>query len=399
MEPSGQNAGFDRRKQEDLARERRAKKLRVTVGIVVAALAVMFCMISYYQYVNGIYTDYEVLREYEKGDSGNANYIAYKDKILKYSKDGASVIDRNGKSVWNGSYDMKNPSVSICGDYAAIADIGGKEIYIFDGRDSGKELKVLNPIIQIDVGAQGVVAVAMENGDSSLIDIYDPYQTGDTLRVEIPTMVNEDGFPVDIALSNDGQKLVTAFIDISDGVLENKVTFYNFDEVGQNDINRQTGMVNMEDVLVSKVDFLNNDLICLYTEQGFSLYSMKQKQEKIADVVWEESIRSVMSSEQYIGVVLEEYSGADKYRLAVYNLWGKKVLDKEIGFDYDKVQITNTDVIFSSELECNIIRLNGRKKFEKTFDQSVEAVLPFDGNKKYYIINDYSVQQIQLTKE
>lgn len=399
MEPSGQNAGLDRRKQEDLARERRVKKLRVAVGIVIAALAVMFCMISYYQYVNGIYTDYEVLREYEKGDSGNANYIAYKDKILKYSKDGASVIDRNGKSVWNGSYDMKNPSVSICGDYAAIADIGGKEIYIFDGRDSGKELKVLNPIIQIDVGGQGVVAVAMENGDSSLIDIYDPYQTGDTLRVEIPTMVNEDGFPVDIALSNDGQKLVTAFIDISDGVLENKVTFYNFDEVGQNDINRQTGMVNMEDVLVSKVDFLNNDLICLYTEQGFSLYSMKQKQEKIADIIWEESIRSVMSSEQYIGVVLEEYSGADKYRLAVYNLRGKKVLDKEIGFDYDKVQITNTDVIFSSELECNIIRLNGRKKFEKTFDQSVEAVLPFDGNKKYYIINDYSVQQIQLTKE
>lgn len=399
MEPSGQNAGLDRRKQEDLARERRVKKLRVAVGIVIAALAVMFCMISYYQYVNGIYTDYEVLREYEKGDSGNANYIAYKDRILKYSKDGASVIDRNGKSVWNGSYDMKNPSVSICGDYAAIADIGGKEIYIFDGRDSGKELKVLNPIIQIDVGGQGVVAVAMENGDSSLIDIYDPYQTGDTLRVEIPTMVNEDGFPVDIALSNDGQKLVTAFIDISDGVLENKVTFYNFDEVGQNDINRQTGMVNMEDVLVSKVDFLNNDLICLYTEQGFSLYSMKQKQEKIADIIWEESIRSVMSSEQYIGVVLEEYSGADKYHLAVYNLRGKKVLDKEIGFDYDKVQITNTDVIFSSELECNIIRLNGRKKFEKTFDQSVEAVLPFDGNKKYYIINDYSVQQIQLTKE
>ncbi len=294
---------------------------------------------------------------------------------------------------------MKNPSVSICGDYAAIADIGGKEIYIFDGRDSGKELKVLNPIIQIDVGGQGVVAVAMENGDSSLIDIYDTYQTGDTLRVEIPPMVYDDGFPVDIALSIDGQKLVTAFIDISDGVLENKVTFYNFDEVGQNDINRQTGMVNMEDVLVSKVDFLNNDLICLYTEQGFSLYSMKQKQEKIADIIWEESIRSVMSSEQYIGVVLEEYSGADKYRLAVYNLRGKKVLDKEIGFDYDKVQITNTDVIFSSELECNIIRLNGRKKFEKTFDQSVEAVLPFDGNKKYYIINDYSVQQIQLTKE
>lgn len=399
MEVSGKNASLERRKQEDLAREHKTRKMRGIAWIVAAALVAGFCMISYYQYLNGLYTDYEVLKEYEKEDGGSADYIAYKDKILKYSKDGASVIDKDGKPVWNGSYDMKNPSVSVCGDYIAIADIGGKEIYIFNGKDSGKELKVLNPIIQVDIGGQGVVAVAMENGDSSLIDIYDPYQAGDTLRVEIPTMVNEDGFPIDLALSNDGQKLVTGFVDISDGIMENKVTFYNFGEVGQNDINRQTGMVSLENVLISKVDFLNNDLVCVNTENGFLLYSMKQKQEKIADITFEEAIKSVMSSENYVGVVLEEYSGADKYRLVVYNLHGKKILDEELGFDYDKVQLTNTDIIFYSELECNIIRLNGRKKFEKIFDQSVAAVLPFDENKKYYIISDYSIQQVQLIKE
>ena len=74
-------------------------------------------------------------------------------------------------------------------------------------------------------------------------------------------------------------------------------------------------------------------------------------------------------------------------------------MDEELGFDYDKVQLTNTDVIFYSEQECNIIRLNGRKKFEKIFDQSIVAVLPFDENKKYYIIGDYSIQQVQLVKE
>lgn len=399
MQSLGQNAGGKRKQQRDLAREQRTKIQRIIAGIIIAAVTMVFFVICYERYIYGVYTDYEVLKEYEKGESNNAEYLAYKDKILKYSNDGASVMDKDGKSVWNGSYNMKNPSVSMCGDYVAIADIGGKEIYIFDGKDSGKEVKVLNPIIQVDVGGQGVVAVAMEKGDSSLIAIYDPYQAGDTLRVEIPTMVNEDGFPVDIALSRDGQKLVTAFIDLSDGVLENRVTFYNFDEVGQNDINRQTGMVNMENTLISKVDFLRNDLVCIYTEQGFSLYSMKQKQEKIADIVCEESIRSVMSCEQYVGVVLEEYSGADKYHLLVYNLRGKKILDKELGFDYDNVQITNTEVIFSSELDCHFIRLNGRMKFEKVFDQSIMAILPFDDNKKYYLISEHNIQQIQLVKK
>lgn len=94
----------------------------------------------------------------------------------------------------------------------------------------------------------------MENGESNLIAIYDPYQSGDTLRVEVPTTVNNDGFPIDIALSHDGQKLVTGFLH-ADSVLENRITFYNFDEVGQNEINRQTGMVNLEETLISNVLF------------------------------------------------------------------------------------------------------------------------------------------------
>lgn len=399
MESSGQATSLERRKRDDLERERKERKLRFALMLAAAAVLAIICMISYYQYINGLYKNYEIIKEFEKSDGGLVKYISYQDKILKYSKDGASVIDKDGKSVWNGSYDMNNPTVSICGDYVAIADIGGKEIYVFNGEDSGTQIKVLNNIIQSDVGGQGVVAVAMENGDSSLIDIYDPYQPGQTLRVEIPTMVESDGFPIDIALSNDGQKLVTGFVNISDGVLENKVTFYNFGEVGENDINRQTGMVNLEDTLIAKVDFLNNDTICVYTETGFLLYSMKQKQTEIANITFEETIKSVMSSDQYVGVVLEEYSGAEKYRLIIYNTKGKKILEEEIDFDYDTVLLTNTDVIFNSELSSHIIRLNGNKKFEKTFDQTIRAILPYDGNRKYYVVSDYSIQEIQLIKE
>ncbi len=106
-----------------------------------------------------------------------------------------------------------------------------------------------------------------------------------------------------------------------------------------------------------------------------------------------------MTSNQYIGVILEEYSDADKYHLLIYNLNGKKILEQDFDFDYDNVQLTDTDIIFSSELSCHIIRLNGKKKFEMTFDQPVSAILPCDGNRKYYFIRDYSVQEIQLKHE
>lgn len=398
MGESQQILSLEHRRNDDLKRERRIKRLRFLLIITAGAAVAFFCIISYYQYSNGIYRGYTVLKEYEKADSSLVEYLSYQNKILKYSKDGASVFDSDGKAIWNGSYDMKNPKVSICGDYIAIADIGGKDLYVFNGEDSGTEIKVLNNIVEFDVGAQGIVAIAMENGDSNLIAIYDPYQQGDTLRVEIPTTVNNDGFPIDLALSNDGQKLVTGFLH-ADSILENKVTFYNFDEVGQNDINRQTGMVNLEETLLSNVLFLNNNHVCIYMENGFLLYSMRQKPEEIANITFEETIKSVMASNQYVGVVLEEYSGADKYHLLIYNLKGKKILEQEFSFDYDTVQLTGNDVIFSSELYCHIIRLNGKKKFEMTFDQPVSAVLPCDGNRKYYFIRDYSVQEIQLKRE
>lgn len=398
MEESQRTSSLERRKRVDLEREHRTKKLRFLFIIVMGAIGAFFCIISYYQYANGFYKSYKVIKEYKKADSSMVKYLSYHNKILKYSKDGASLLDSDGTAIWNGSYDMKNPKVSICGDYVAIADIGGKTVQVFNGKDSGTEIKVLNAIVEFDVGAQGVVAIAMENGDSNLINIYDPYQSGDMLRVEIPTTINNDGFPIDIALSHDGQKLVTGFLH-ADSVLENKITFYNFDEVGQNEINRQTGMVNLEETLISNILFLDNYHVCVYTENGFLLYSMKEKQEEIAKITFDEAIKSVMTSEKYIGVILEEYSGADKYRVLIYNLKGKKIFEQDLDFDYDMVQLTNADIIFSSELYCHMIRLNGKKKFEMVFDQPVSAVLPCDGNKRYYFISDYNVQEIQLKKE
>lgn len=149
-------SSLERRKREDLEREHRAKKLRFLLIIVIGAAGAFFCIVSYYQYSNGFYKNYKIVKEYEKADSSMVQYLSYHNKILKYSKDGASLLDDEGTFIWNGSYDMKNPKVSICGNYVAIADIGGKTIQVFNGKDSGEEIQVLHNIVEFDVGAQGL---------------------------------------------------------------------------------------------------------------------------------------------------------------------------------------------------------------------------------------------------
>ena len=42
--------------------------------------------------------------------------------LLLYSKDGASCIDTKGNAIWNLTYEMQSPRISISGETAAIGD-------------------------------------------------------------------------------------------------------------------------------------------------------------------------------------------------------------------------------------------------------------------------------------
>lgn len=125
---------------------------------------------------------------------------AYQNGVLRYSRDGAAAVDRDGNEMWNGSYDMENPALDICEEYAVVADIQGKSLYVYNGSDSGTKLTTDYPILQACVSKQGVVAVLLEDQSSNVIQVYNPYDDNKKLLVEIPTNV-EEGYPVSIDLS------------------------------------------------------------------------------------------------------------------------------------------------------------------------------------------------------
>ena len=55
---------------------------------------------------------------------------------MKYSKDGAVYLKKNGKNVWVDSYEMSNPKTNKNGKYAIVFDVGSKKIvsYTKDGK-------------------------------------------------------------------------------------------------------------------------------------------------------------------------------------------------------------------------------------------------------------------------
>lgn len=381
--------------EQKMKRNERIKKILV-IGTVVATVAFVLFYIFFQR--NRTYANYMVVNSTNRTDSNSVKYISYNGKILKYSKDGASGMKPNGEILWNGSYDVKNPMAVTCGEYVAIADIGAKDIYIFNGKDSGTKLTVQSSIEQIAVANQGVIAAVLEDDDEAKINIYDPYSATEQLKVSISTSTDSDGYPVAIALSPDGLKLVTSYINISNGVLQSSLNFYNFDEAGQTSVDRIVGSRPMDKELVANIDFVNSDIVCAYTETGFKLYQMREVPQDIADIKLDNSIKSVCHNKEYVGVVLENTEGMDMpYILQIYDTKGQVVLEKYVDYDYNRVEMGEDEIIFYSGKSCNIVRTRGSEKLDCVFENEISNFFPLEGSDNYIIIDGENMNEVHLT--
>ena len=204
---------------------------------------------------------------------------AYQNGVLRYSRDGAAAVDRDGNEMWNGSYDMENPALDICEEYAVVADIQGKSLYVYNGSDSGTKLTTDYPILQACVSKQGVVAVLLEDQSSNVIQVYNPYDDNKKLLVEIPTNV-EEGYPVSIDLSPDGTGVICASICVTSGAVKSQVAFYDFTDVGKN-TNCLVGAQEYKDRIVAEVKYLDEDHAALFSEKGFSLWKNMKKPKQV----------------------------------------------------------------------------------------------------------------------
>lgn len=379
-------------------KERRQKRMiiiLITIACVIVAAGIFALLVN--AFINRRYNSYEVVNSISFKESGSAKYASYQDNILKYSRDGVSVIDGDGKTLWNGSYDMTSPAIDISGKYVAVADIGAKEFVVYNGEDSGVSITTDYPIVQISVAQNGVTAVLLEETSANDIEIYNPYDvSSDRLLAQIPTNVDE-GYPVCIDISPDGANVAASYVCVSDANIQSRVAFYNFSNVGKN-TNFLVGAKNYDDEMVSEVRYLNNDDICIFGDSGFSVWSNLKKPEQQFHKKFTGSIKSAFCSDKYVGMIFDSKGSEVSYNMKVYNMSGKKVLDIDFKDEYTDVRMNGNEIMLNSISQCTIYRINGVRRFSSTIDGKVTKFFNADGINKYYIITDNAIEKIKLHK-
>lgn len=367
------------------------KAQRISVIVVLVLLAVCG---TYILMKNQTYGKVHTSSQYLTNLSDSSNYASFSDGIVRYNRDGVVFLNHQNEEQWIQSTQLKNPVIVINENAFAVADSGGNNILVFSEEGLKGEIETTLPIEKVAVSDQGIVSVILKDESSPRILVYDA--TGNIL-VEQTVSLTALGYPVGMALSDDGQTLAVSYLRTDGTDIISSLVYYNFGEKGKE---KQDNIVLSEQYdksVIADIFFMGEDRSVVLGDHSFTIYKGNEEPEKTKEVTLDQEIQSVFHTDQYIGFVLlnEDKSG---YELQLYNKSGGKVLTKEIPGKFSSVKMEDDEVLMFDGSRCCIVTANGIIKFNGDVGMNVLEMCPAFGINKYYVMNADELRLIYLSK-
>lgn len=372
--------------------KKRGHRVLILVGLILAALAATG--VGAYIYIeNKIFQGYEVISSADREDVATARFTEFRGKVLKYSKDGASYLNSDNSVIWSQAYEMQSPIVDICGDYVAIGDKDGSKIYVMNLKGPQGQINTTMAIQQISVSGKGNVYAVLEDNSVNYMNYYDK---DGNLLAEALAQMDQTGYPFDVDLSPDGNRLAVSYISVNEGVMKTNLAFYNFGTVGQGYVDSLVANYSYENTLVPEIAFLGNAAAVAFGDDRILLFQGNQKPQLAAEIPVKGDIQSVFYDEKHIGAVFRNEEGEEPYVLYVYNLKGEEVLAWKFSMEYERIKFQGNSVILLNKHECAIYDLKGLLKFQGTFEKTLLDILPTVIFNRWVVVTTVSTDKIKL---
>ena len=385
--------------EEKIRKHRR--KIAKRIIIVVAAVVALFLIVWLWMALR-TYKSFDVKNSVEQKDKSAVSFVDFCGAVVEYSNDGVLYTDSDGNRIWNQAFEMSSPQVVTCESFMTIYDRGGTDLYIMEKNGVKKEIGTSWPIIKACIASQGTVAVLVSENENYYVKLYDV--NGKELASG-EFFGEQKNIPVDIALSYDAKKLAVDMIDVSGGKTDSVISFYNFGSVGQNEIDYMVGSFDYPDVIIPQIEFTDNNRLVAFGDSKIILFSGTQKPEPDDEIALNQEIKSVFTSENYIGIIYnndvqaesDTESTEESRHMEIYNTGGKHVLSKDFTMDYENVDfLGNGEICIRNATECQIYNTYGVKKFSYTFDTPLYDVISDGSQNGYIFIMEGTTEKVRL---
>ncbi len=374
--------------QEKIVAHKRMVAARILYGIAaVAIILVLFFTIRYFI----IYSDYRVVDKETRSAGTSVRYAEFYGKVLRYSKDGATFYDRKDKYIWNETYEMQNPIIDICGKSMVIADQNGNKVCVFDLEGKKSSFEVGMPIKKVQVSEKGTLVLLLENDGEHYIQYLD---SKGNIIAEGKSVFEKRGYPLDIALSDDGLKLAVSYFVLEDGVQKTNIVFYSFASIGASEIDNIVSSEKFDNTVVPTICYADSKTAFAFGDDRLVIFKGTQRPKVSKEIVLKEDVESIFYDEDYAGMVFKTEDG---YRMDVYDIDGDQILSKEFDFDYDSIKISKERIVMYNDEEWCIYTMKGRLKLAPCeLSGSVSDIEVLSSN-KYLLVKANKTETVKLS--
>lgn len=379
----------EEQEQFEKARKKRWKKTALIAAVVVALAVGVYLLINLQTY-----TSARALDTYTVSGASGSAYEQFADGVLKYSRDGISYLNQHGEEMWNQPYQMKNPVVDVNGSSAAVADKGGNAVLVFNEEGVRGETQTNLPIERVRVSEQGIVSVILTDENEARVLCYD---AAGNLLVENKTSMNGTGYPLDVALSPDGETMQVLYLYTEAGAVKSRVIYYNFGESGEEKTDHLVAQMEYEDTVMASGFFMDENISVAVGDNRLTIYRGGNVPEETENIEIKKQIKSVFHNEKYIGMVLKN-KGKEGYELRLYNTRGQVAMSENFTGDYSHVKLCGSQVIMYDGKNCSIFTRGGIRKFDGEMNSNILEIFPVPGVNKYIVMNENGLEVVRLVK-
>lgn len=385
----------------EMNRKIREHRLKIVKWILAGTGSILLIILILYAIAQiRTYDSHEELSSAKRADTSATTFVTFCGKILKYGNDGVSYTDCSNHLIWSQAYEMINPMLTVSKKYAALADERGTMIYILDAKGLCGKIETAWPIVRIGIADQGTIAILSEEKGTSHLKLCD--KTGKELA-EGELHVEKNGFPLDIAISPNGEKLAVSMLNVQEGTVKSVISFYHFGSAGQKKTNNIVGTKEYQDTVIPQIEYIENDKMIAVGDQKLLIFEEAKKPKEKKEIKYDSRLRTFFRNDKYFGLILDNESSPDKknetYHLIAYDSRGAVV--KEINFSrtYRKAEfLDNGEICLLNDNECTIFTLRGVEKYHEIWNRSVYKVLSESGFANYRFIMEGETVSVKLRK-
>ncbi|MCC8047202.1 MAG: DUF5711 family protein [Clostridiales bacterium] len=380
----------DGRSLEDIVAHNRRQRL-IMRAMVAAVLLIAAAGFYLYNHLH-TFDDYVIAKSIDNTMTSGTQYELAGKYLYRYNSDGVSCVTQKNEVKWSVTYSMQSPIVDVCGTTMVIAEQQGTQVYVVNEDGLLGSFTCLLPILKVRVSNQGVVAVVLQDEDVTWVRLYD---ADGTSIANDKTTISDSGYPLDVDLSPNGERMAVSYLGITEGVMTSTVVFYDFSSTGDSSSDHEMSSEVFSGVVVPQVFFMDNTTAVAVADDGFTIFRGDTLTKK-AEQSFVDEIVSCFYDDETLGFLFADSTSENDYRMELYNYRGKQTASVGLDADFEEIKIENGQILMYTSTSCSVFTKKGRLRYSSAYEKEIVDLFYLSEFRRYLVITQDSFDQIRI---